>query len=229
MLPTNARERGAWRSFKGRKEVTIYPKEAHKIRVRWLLLAQNTSLPTCCFVGVLIQLFVQQLHPVFSVTKLQMIICHAQHSLVGRSTIGVNLLNATLKIVKHMQKIKKLTMIFYYGSNATYIKIYRYGYLIIRDAFYETALWALPVWVLLSFYSCQHPGILVWLSTSYKQNRLHASAKFVQGNATRVKLLTIRARGNVLARSWVDSCSRTYEQKNMQPTSSKYENVNLTR
>ena len=148
-----------------------------------------------------------------------MIICHAQHSLVGRSTIGVNLLNATLKIVKHMQKIKKLTMIFYYGSNATYIKIYRYGYLIIRDAFYETALWALPVWVLLSFYSCQHPGILVWLSTSYKQNRLHASAKFVQGNATRVKLLTIRARGNVLARSWVDSCSRTYEQKNMQPTS----------
>ena len=213
MLPTNARERGARRSFKGRKEVAIYPKEAHKIRVRWLLLAQNTSLPTWCFVGVLIQLFVQQLHPVFSVTKLQMIICHAQHSLVGRSTIGVNLLNATLKIVKHMQKIKKLTMIFYYGSNATYIKIYRYGYLIIREAFYETALWALPVWVLLSFYSCQHPGILVWLSTSYKQNRLHASAKFVQGNATRVKLLTIRARGNVLARSWVDSCSRTYEQK----------------
>ena len=140
MLPTNARERGAWRSFKGRKEVTIYPKEAHKIRVRWLLLAQNTSLPTCCFVGVLIQLFVQQLHPVFSVTKLQMIICHAQHSLVGRSTIGVNLLNASLKIVKHMQKIKKLTMILYYGSNATYIKIYRYGYLIMRDAFYETAL-----------------------------------------------------------------------------------------
>ena len=127
-----------------RRLVAIYPKEAHKIRVRWLLLAQNTSLPTWCFVGVLIQLFVQQLYPVFSVTKLQMIICHAQHSLVGRSlsrsTIGIDLLNTILKIVTHMQKIKKLTMIFYYGSNATYIKIYRYGYLIIRDAFYETAL-----------------------------------------------------------------------------------------
>ena len=99
MLPTNARERGARRSFKGRKEVAIYPKEAHKIRVRWLLLAQNTSLPTWCFVGVLIQLFVQQLHPVFSVTKLQMIICHAQHSFVCRSTIGIDLLNTTLTIL----------------------------------------------------------------------------------------------------------------------------------
>ena len=94
MLPTNARERGARRSFKGREEIG-----RHKIRVRWLLLAQNTSLPTWCFVGVLIQLFVQQLYPVFSVTKVQMIICHAQHSFVCRSTIGIDLPNTTLTIL----------------------------------------------------------------------------------------------------------------------------------
>ena len=128
--------------------VAIYPNEAHEGRVRWLPLAQKTqnkSLPTWCFPRVLIQLFVQQLYPVFSVTKLQMITCHAQHSFVGRSTIGIDLLNTILKIVQHMQKIKKLNIIFYYGSNATYIKIHPYGYLIIRDAFYESALWALLV------------------------------------------------------------------------------------
>ena len=56
-------------------------------------------LPTWCFLGVVIKLFVQYLYPVFSVTKLQMIICHAQHSFVCRSTIGIDLLNTTLTIL----------------------------------------------------------------------------------------------------------------------------------
>ena len=56
-------------------------------------------LPTWCFLGVLVKLFVQYLYPVFSVTKLQMIICHAQHSFVCRSTIGIDLLNTTMTIL----------------------------------------------------------------------------------------------------------------------------------
>ena len=56
-------------------------------------------LPTWCFLGVVIKHFVQYLYPVFSVTKLQMIICHAQHSFVCRSTIGIDLLNTTMTIL----------------------------------------------------------------------------------------------------------------------------------
>lgn len=111
-----------------------------------------------------------------------------------------------------------------------------------RCLLWISASMGLTFWSLLSFSSCQQPGILVWLPKSYKQVRLHSSAKLMQGNTTRAgahhywrgvncfKLIVREGMvRNVLARSWSWVDSRTYVQNQSSQNRAKYDTVYLTR